>query len=82
MEVGLINASTFHQPNVVKDIMDESITNSVELPITTSNKIQIDYEKVIMDSDDVKNFLFMLVGGEIVKKESENIKGSNINSFA
>ena len=79
MEVGSINSIPFQLPNIINNIPDRAIAREVELPVHISDKIEIDYEKVMMDPEEVKNFLFMLIGAEISKPSPQETKGSNIN---
>lgn len=43
---------------------------------------KFDYDTVMMDLEDVKNFLYMLIGGSLLRvKDSENL-GVNVNKTA
>ncbi|MDY6969987.1 MAG: hypothetical protein SVR08_15210 [Spirochaetota bacterium] len=81
MEVGLVNGFSFPHPNLEKNITQETLFNEVEVPVKTE-KIKIDYDEVMMGPDELRNFLFMLIGAEIPKSSNEAGKGANINLLA
>ena len=63
-----------------------NINNNIDLPqtdladtIIQSNSIQFDYSKVMMNLEEVQEFLFMLIGQESPAKAA---KGSKVNLLA
>ena len=82
MEVGSVNAIPLQTPKITKNMPAESQSSGIELPVNVSAEIKIDYEKVIMDSEEVKNFLFMLIGADNSRISAKGNKGSNVNVMA
>ena len=79
----------------VTAINNYSITNidfnkNIRIPATEGNsppvnaikKNEINYAEVMMKLEDVKNFFFMLIGGDISKGSADNMKGKNLNTMA
>ena len=59
--------------------LTEKITEKLTERITEQFKYQ---EKVMMDLKDVQNFLYMLIGSEILVQNDSQPTGSSVNTFA
>ncbi len=64
-------------------------TNNIRVAYSNNNtaqansaKSKIDYENTMMNIEDVKDFLFMLIGGGISKVPTVESKGTNFSRSA
>lgn len=83
MEVITINNNNYSIPNLElnKNIrMPAAEGNSV--PANITGRSEFNYDDVMMNLEDVKNFLFMLIGGNLAKITAADIKGKNVNTTA
>lgn len=49
-------------------------------PADISNKSEFDYAQAMMDLEDVKNFLFMCIGGDISRISADENRGRKVDS--
>jgi hypothetical protein len=47
--------------------------------VSNSSGQKTDYSEVMMDIEEIQNFLFMLIGSKIPVKSAETDKGNNLN---
>ena len=58
------------------------VSSNDELPVDISTNNDLNYDKVVMNLEDVKNFLFMCIGGNITKVPANQTIGHNLNTLA
>ena len=59
-------------------------SKNTEMPDPPSRRIEssFDFHRVVMDLDEVKSFLYMVVGGGIPQVIHDERVGGNVNRFA
>jgi len=81
METRSYNSLLFPNPNIdISNLKTSTLKDSNS--DTSYNKIRADVKNVVMDIDDIKNFLYMIAGSGEVIKNSESSKGTMINYIA
>ncbi len=79
MEVTSINHNSIQ--NLETNNIRVAYSGNNAAPVNTA-KSEIDYEKSMMDAEDVKDFLFMLIGGGLSKVPDFESKGANFSKSA
>jgi hypothetical protein len=59
-----------------------TVTDTANFAIEKNTEKQFDYSEVMMDLEDLQNFLFMLIGSEIPGTAAGDDKGNKLNLFA
>lgn len=80
MDVTTINNFTSRNIDYNNIQISAQDRNSIQAEISVRN--DFDYDKVMMNLEDVKNFLFMLIGGNLAKVAENENRGSAVNTFA
>ncbi len=81
MEVTTLNNYSFPNIDFSNNIRVPK-AEGFDVPANISKKSEINYDDIMMNLEDVKNFFFMLIGGNLAKVAAEDVKGKNINTMA
>ncbi len=80
MEVTSMNSLSLPRPE--SNNIQVPFTERNDLPVNTDAKASVDLNEVMMDLEDMKNFLFMLIGAGSTNGSSDETKGTKINMVA
>jgi hypothetical protein len=81
MDVAIINNNVSIPGSALVKNNENSI-DTASINIERNNSIKFDYSKVLMDLEEIQDFLFMLIGSENPAKAGKSDKGVNIDLLA